>query len=320
MLKDHLGSTRVVMNENNQAISSYDYDAWGNPMNSTVSEMSAYRYTGREYDDETGLHNFRARLYDSTLMRFYQVDPAEQFASPYVYCGNNPIKLIDPDGRLGKFAGSRSDRNQLFGILSSAPISTPLSMDKKGVVHTGSFIGPLSKWEQHFVGMLNDPDNLVIISMDDDGIGSDNKPIFGGVFDSIYESRSGIQANMRVYLPALQMYYEGGGCDVGSSLIHEFGEGYKGIELYALDRNASLEAIQQASHKSVIKNEPDQLYNDSQGFNFSIRIGSAQPMDNGNFLVPATWECWWGFNGNKSTWTVYDQELEVTGEELNEDW
>ena len=88
------------MNENNQAISSYDYDAWGNPMNSTVSEESAYRYTGREYDEETGLHNFRARLYDSTLMRFYQVDPAEQFASPYVYCGNNPIGLVDPDGRV----------------------------------------------------------------------------------------------------------------------------------------------------------------------------------------------------------------------------
>jgi len=45
------------MNENNQAISSYDYDAWGNPMNSTVSEENPYRYTGREYDDETGLHH-----------------------------------------------------------------------------------------------------------------------------------------------------------------------------------------------------------------------------------------------------------------------
>ncbi len=102
LLKDHLGSTRVVMNENNQAISSYDYDAWGNPMNSTVSEESAYRYTGREYDDETGLHNFRARLYDSTLMRFYQVDPAEQFASPYVYCGNNPIMQLDFTGKFSE--------------------------------------------------------------------------------------------------------------------------------------------------------------------------------------------------------------------------
>jgi len=91
---------RAVMNEINQAISSYDYDGWGNPMNSTVSEESAYRYTGHEYDEETGLHNFRARLYDSTLMRFYQVDPAEQFASPYVYCCNSPIGLVDPDGKL----------------------------------------------------------------------------------------------------------------------------------------------------------------------------------------------------------------------------
>jgi RHS repeat-associated protein len=91
------------MNENNQAISSYDYDAWGNPMNSTVSEESAYRYTGREYDDETGLHNFRARLYDSTLMRFYQVDPAEQYSTPYVYCGNNPITLTDPTGRNAEY-------------------------------------------------------------------------------------------------------------------------------------------------------------------------------------------------------------------------
>ena len=96
------------MYENNQAISSYDYDAWGNPMNSTVSEMSAYRYTGREYDDETGLHNFRARLYDSTLMRFYQVDPAEQFASPYVYCGNNPISLQDKDGCYAYIVGRDS--------------------------------------------------------------------------------------------------------------------------------------------------------------------------------------------------------------------
>ncbi|MCK9333012.1 MAG: RHS repeat-associated core domain-containing protein [Candidatus Cloacimonetes bacterium] len=69
-------------------------------MNST--EESAYRYTGREYDDETDLHKSCARLYDSTLMRFYQVDPAEQFASPYVYCGNNPIMQLDFAGKISE--------------------------------------------------------------------------------------------------------------------------------------------------------------------------------------------------------------------------
>jgi hypothetical protein len=251
-------------------------------------------------------------------MRFYQVDPAEQFASPYVYCGNNPITLIDPDGRLGKFAGSRSDRNQLFDLLSSAPIGTPLSMDKKGVVHTGSFIGPLSKWEQHFVGMLNDPDNLVTISMDADGLGSDHKPIFGGVFDSIRESRRyGFQADMVVYIPALQKYNEVGGCDIGSSLVHEFGEGYKGIKIFESNRSMELDALQNISHDYMVSIEPDQLYPSPFLSNKYNKL-AAQRLENGNFLVPNKWNCWWECNGNEASWEVFDPSLEVTGGDFNE--
>jgi len=146
MLKDHLGSTRVMMNENNQAISSYDYDAWGNPINSTVSEMSAYRYTGREYDDETGLHNFRARLYDSVLMRFYQVDPAEQFASPYVYCGNNPIGLVDPDGERVRFQGNDDDVQYTMSNLSLGDYQ--ISMDNDGYLHVPNDIDRTQLTEQ----------------------------------------------------------------------------------------------------------------------------------------------------------------------------
>jgi RHS repeat-associated protein len=63
----------------------------------------AYQYTGQEYDSELDLHNFRARFYDSDLMRFYAVDPMEEFASSYLFCGNNPIMFIDPSGneRIG---------------------------------------------------------------------------------------------------------------------------------------------------------------------------------------------------------------------------
>ena len=31
-------------------------------------------------------------------MRFYAVDPAMKFASPYLFCGNNPIMYVDEDG------------------------------------------------------------------------------------------------------------------------------------------------------------------------------------------------------------------------------
>jgi RHS repeat-associated protein len=57
-------------------------------------------YIGQEYDSELDLHNFRARFYDSDLMRFYAVDPAMQTASPYLFCGNNPIMYVDEDGEF----------------------------------------------------------------------------------------------------------------------------------------------------------------------------------------------------------------------------
>jgi RHS repeat-associated protein len=33
-------------------------------------------YTGQEKDEETGLYNYRARLYDPYLKRFLDTDPA----------------------------------------------------------------------------------------------------------------------------------------------------------------------------------------------------------------------------------------------------
>jgi RHS repeat-associated protein len=106
VIKDHLGSSRLILNEENEVLSSYSYDAFGNLMPSEVSEEISYQYTGQEYDSELDLHNFRARFYDSDLMRFYAVDPMEEFASPYLYCGNNPILFVDPTGKYVEVNGA----------------------------------------------------------------------------------------------------------------------------------------------------------------------------------------------------------------------
>src|SRR5262245_34948760 len=58
----------------------------------------SYLYTGQEFDPETHLYNYRMRLYDSTLRRFYAPDPKRQFASSYVYVGDEPTMMIDPTG------------------------------------------------------------------------------------------------------------------------------------------------------------------------------------------------------------------------------
>lgn len=117
VLKDHIGSSRIVLQDNGVVSSTYNYLPMGGLMNSTVSENSPYRFQGQEYDPETGLQNFRARFYDDELGRFYGTDPQNQFASPYTGIGNNPVNLVDPTGEFsfGNFINNTVRNGALMG-------------------------------------------------------------------------------------------------------------------------------------------------------------------------------------------------------------
>ncbi len=55
-----------------------------------------------EYRPEEIPDEIISRMYDPAIGRFWQVDPlAEKFdlATPYNYAFNNPINIVDPDGR-----------------------------------------------------------------------------------------------------------------------------------------------------------------------------------------------------------------------------
>ncbi|XP_062698472.1 uncharacterized protein LOC109431033 [Aedes albopictus] len=102
VLLDHEGSTRLVIN-NGKVVASYDYLPYGQTIRKYGSNPEAhiaFRYTGQELDEETGLYNYHARLYDPDIGRFFQMDPMEQYASPYKYAGNSPVSQIDPDGQI----------------------------------------------------------------------------------------------------------------------------------------------------------------------------------------------------------------------------
>ncbi len=61
-----------------------------------------YTFSGKEKDVETGYGYFGARYYDSDLSIWLSVDPMSDkypSMSPYNYCANNPVILVDPDGR-----------------------------------------------------------------------------------------------------------------------------------------------------------------------------------------------------------------------------
>lgn len=101
VVRDHLGSVRRVVDETGAVVASFNYTAFGAVISRPgVAEpnITLYRYTSQELDEETGLYNYKARFYDPLIGRFYSVDPASPVSSPYVYVRNNPIALIDPNG------------------------------------------------------------------------------------------------------------------------------------------------------------------------------------------------------------------------------
>ncbi|GIW79459.1 MAG: hypothetical protein KatS3mg105_1266 [Gemmatales bacterium] len=59
-----------------------------------------YRFTGREFDSETGLQYHRDRYYDPATGRWLTEDRLRgEDSNPYRYVRNNPVNAVDPTGR-----------------------------------------------------------------------------------------------------------------------------------------------------------------------------------------------------------------------------
>jgi RHS repeat-associated protein len=109
---DHLGSTRKVVGSDNTVRETISYYPFGSemtmqdPAQMTGDFQHPYRFTGKELDRLNGLnmYDFGARWYDvAGVPMWTSVDPlAEKYynVSPYNYCMNNPVILVDPDGRF----------------------------------------------------------------------------------------------------------------------------------------------------------------------------------------------------------------------------
>lgn len=104
-VKDHLDSTRVLIDNNGNICGKYNYSIYGKPIIVQTPPIDYnYLFTDHEYDFESGLYNMEIRLYDPEIGRFLMTDPKSEFFSPYVYVGNNPLIATDPTGRMSSKA------------------------------------------------------------------------------------------------------------------------------------------------------------------------------------------------------------------------
>ena len=106
--QDHLGNNRAVVNQSGTVEQITHYYPFGGFFADagTNSSLQPYKYNGKELDRMHGLdlYDYGFRQYDPVLPMFTQADPmAENYyhLSPYVYCGNNPVNAIDPNGNDG---------------------------------------------------------------------------------------------------------------------------------------------------------------------------------------------------------------------------
>jgi RHS repeat-associated protein len=108
---NHLGSTNVITDATGNVTEQSDYYPYGGEIIVSGSDTNHFKFTGKERDIESGLDDFGARHYSSTVGRFMTPDwsrdpdpvPYADYENPqtlnlYQYVENNPLNAWDPDG------------------------------------------------------------------------------------------------------------------------------------------------------------------------------------------------------------------------------
>ncbi|MFH0736793.1 MAG: RHS repeat-associated core domain-containing protein [bacterium] len=111
---DYLGSVVALIDETGKVATTYEYDPWGQILEINGENINPFLFTGREWDEESGLYFYRKRYYDPQTGRFISKDPllkllnAPDSVNPYIYVNNNPQSYIDPFGLLDNMPENKS--------------------------------------------------------------------------------------------------------------------------------------------------------------------------------------------------------------------
>ncbi|OQP48072.1 hypothetical protein A4H97_30020 [Niastella yeongjuensis] len=100
---DHLGTTSYITDGAGEVYQHLEYYPFGETFveEHSNTQRTPYLFNGKELDEETGLYYYGERYYNPRISIWQSVDPKAvkiPAHSPYAYCLNNPVVLMDPDG------------------------------------------------------------------------------------------------------------------------------------------------------------------------------------------------------------------------------
>jgi len=115
---DGHGSVRQLTNSQGVVTDSYDYDTFGNLVNSTGSTPNNYLFAGEQFDPALNLYYNRARYLNTTTGRFWSMDTYDGddqeplSLHKYLYAENDPVDNIDPCGKCVPSTGNYGNQVQ----------------------------------------------------------------------------------------------------------------------------------------------------------------------------------------------------------------
>lgn len=138
---DHLGSPRLVSNEQKQVLSQHKYRPYGGSLEAVDPTHSRMRFTGHERDDLdnnpltrlSDLDYMHARYYTPERARFLSPDPARDGWNLYAYTHNNPINLVDPTGLTAECDGPDGCAPSESNVVSEEPFHETIEVIERAL-------------------------------------------------------------------------------------------------------------------------------------------------------------------------------------------
>jgi len=155
-----LGSTADLTTSTGTAANSYSYDAFGNLLTpQSSSDTNRYLFSTKEFDARSGLSYFQNRYYDPEIGRWLTPDPLGfvDGVNPYLYCHNNPVNNVDPDGSIsqplivaaGAVIGGAVEAAKYYQAFASGRIS---ALQYAQLIGVGGATGAISTLSNGVVG------------------------------------------------------------------------------------------------------------------------------------------------------------------------